>query len=157
MKHKKRATCFMFHVSCFMKQVVILFGPPGAGKGTQSELLSEKLGLFFLESSKVIEREFKKVEQLPKDSPERTIECFGEKFDILEETKAWKQGVLTSPPVATYWMMREIKLIFDQGESLMLSGSPRTVYEAEKEMPMLAELYGKENIKIVLIEISAEV
>jgi adenylate kinase family enzyme len=38
-----------------------------------------------------------------------------------------------------------------------VSGSPRTLYEAEKEMPVLAELYGKDNIKICMIEISAEV
>lgn len=139
------------------KKVIILFGPPGAGKGTQSELLTEKMGLFSLESSKIIEREFKKIEQLPKDSPERFVECFGEKIDIFEEMDHWKNGILTSPPFATYLISREIKLCFDQGESLMMSGSPRTLYEAEKEMPMLIELYGKENIKIVLIEISAEV
>ena len=42
-----------------MKQVIILFGPPGAGKGTQSELLSEKMGLYLFETSKILEREFK--------------------------------------------------------------------------------------------------
>ncbi len=138
------------------KQVIILFGPPGAGKGTQSELLSEKLGLFSLESSKVIEREFKKAEKLPKDSPGRFFECFGEKFDISVELENWKNGILTSPPFATYLISREIKRVFDEGESLMMSGSPRTVYEAEKEMPLLVELYSKENINIILIEISPE-
>ena len=37
------------------KKVIIIFGAPGAGKGTQAELLSEKLGFYHLESSKVIE------------------------------------------------------------------------------------------------------
>ena len=139
-----------------MKQVIILFGPPGAGKGTQSELLTEKFGLFSLESSKIIEREFKKMEKLPQDSPEKFVECFGQKIDVLVEMDNWKKGILTSPPFATTLIMREIQRTFDQGESLMMSGSPRTVYEAEKEMPMLVELYGKENIKIILIEISQE-
>lgn len=138
------------------KKVIILFGPPGAGKGTQSELLTEKMGLFSLESSKIIEREFKKAEKLSKDSPERIVECFGEKFDIFEEVENWKKGILTSPPFATYLISQEIKKCFEQGDNLMMSGSPRTVYEAEKEMPLLVELYGKENIKIVLIEISAK-
>ena len=138
------------------KRVVILFGPPGAGKGTQSELLSEKRGLFFLESSKVIEREFKKVENLPKDSPERFRECFGETFDLFLEMESWKKGILTSPPLATSLMMEEVEQIFNDGESLLLSGSPRTIYEAEKEMPLLIKLYGKNNIHIILIEISGK-
>ena len=32
------------------KLVVILMGPPGAGKGTQAELLSERLSLYYLET-----------------------------------------------------------------------------------------------------------
>ncbi len=138
------------------KQVIILFGPPGAGKGTQSELLSEEMGLFSLESSKVIEREFRKAEKLTKDSPERFVECFGEKFDIFVEMENWKTGTLNSPPWVTALLMKEIRQIFNEGENLLMSGCPRTVYEAEKEMPLLVELYGKENIHIVLIEISPE-
>lgn len=138
------------------KEVIILFGPPGAGKGTQSELLTEKMGLFSLESSKIIEREFKKYEKMNSDSPERFVECFGEKFDVLVEMDNWKKGILTSPPFATTLIMREIQRVFDEGESLMMSGSPRTLFEAEKEMPLLVELYGKENIKIGHIEISPE-
>ncbi len=139
------------------KQVIILFGPPGAGKGTQSELLSEKLGLYVFETSKMLEREFIKAESMPSDSPERFVEVEGEKFDVLHEKEIWKQGVLCSPPYVTYIVKREIKRLFEEGDNLIFSGSPRTVYEAEREMPLMEELYGKENIKIVLIEISAEV
>ena len=138
------------------RKVIILFGPPGAGKGTQSELLSEKMGLFSLESSKIIEREFKKAEKLPKDSPKRFFEYFGEKFDIFVEMQNWKTGVLNSPPFVTALIMKEIRQVFNEGENLMMSGCPRTLYEAEKEMPLLVELFGKENIHIILIEISAE-
>ena len=36
------------------KQVVIIFGAPGAGKGTQAELLSDKFGLYNFETSGII-------------------------------------------------------------------------------------------------------
>ncbi len=140
-----------------MKQVIILFGPPGAGKGTQSELLSEKMGLYLFETSKILEREFKNAEKMAVDAFERFVEVEGEKFDILNEKEIWKKGELCSPPWVTYLTMREFKRLSEEGDNLVIAGSPRTVYEAEREMPLLAELYGKENIKIVLIEISAEV
>jgi adenylate kinase len=132
------------------RQVIILFGPPGAGKGTQAELLSDKLGYYHLESSKVIERCFKS------ESSGKIFNIDGEDYSVAEEIKNWKNGILTSPPLVTLLMMKEFKKLYDQGENFILSGSPRTIYEVEKEMPVLSELYGKENIKIFLIEISAE-
>ena len=74
------------------KQVVIIFGPPGAGKGTQSELLSSKMGSFLFETSRILEREFEKAESLSQDSPKRYIDFDGEKFDILNEKALWKSG-----------------------------------------------------------------
>lgn len=139
------------------KQVIILFGPPGTGKGTQSELLSEKMGLYLFETSKMLEREFKNAEKMPADAPERFVEVESKKFDVLNEKEIWKRGELCSPPWVTYLTVKELKRLHDDGDNIILSGSPRTVYEAEHEMPVLAELYGKENIHIVLIEISAEV
>jgi len=139
-----------------MKQVIILFGPPGAGKGTQSELLSEKMGLYLFETSRILEREFKKAEDLDKNSAERWIEFDNQKFDISNESKLWKTGILCSPPFVVSLVIKEFKKLAEEGDNLILSGSPRTLYEAEKEMPVLVELYGKENIKIFLIEISEE-
>ena len=140
-----------------MRQVIILFGPPGAGKGTQSELLSEKMGLYLFETSKMLEREFRNAEKMPDDSKERFVKIEGEKFDVLNEKEIWKKGELCSPPWVTYLTVKELKRLHDDGDNIILSGSPRTVYEAEREMPVLEELYGKENIKIALIEISAEI
>ncbi len=133
------------------KKVIILFGPPGAGKGTQSELLSETLGYYHLESSKVLERCFKN------ESLDKAFIVEGKDYVVGEEIENWKKGVLTSPPFITALMMEEFKKLAENGESFILSGSPRTIYEAEKEMPVLAELYKKENIKVAMIEISAEV
>lgn len=133
------------------KKVVIIFGAPGAGKGTQSELLAEKTGYYHLESSKVLERCFKN------EDPNKIFVVDGKEYTVAQEIKNWKKGVLTSPPFITDRMMEEVRKLKAEDEGFIMSGSPRTIYEAEKEMPILAELYGKENIKIFMIEISAEV
>lgn len=139
-----------------MKQVIVIFGPPGAGKGTQAELLSEKLNLYLFETSKILEREFKEAENFPENEKERFIEIDGQKFDILKEKENWKNGILCSPPYVTYLVINEIRDLFKNGKNLVLAGSPRTIYEVEREIPVMEELYGKENIRVILLEIKPE-
>lgn len=133
------------------KQVIIIFGPPGAGKGTQSELLSEKLGYYHLESSKILERCFKNEE------PSKFFTVDGKDYKVGDEIENWKNGILTSPPFVTGLMLEEFRKLAQDDRSFIMSGSPRTLYEVEKEMPVLEGLYGKKNIKICMIEISPEV
>jgi len=132
------------------KQVIILIGPPGAGKGTQAELLAEKLGYYHFESSKIIETCFKK------ETLEKVFEIEGESYKIKDEKKRWETGLLSSPPFVFFLMAEKIKELAKEGKSIIFSGSPRTVYEAEREIPLLKELYGVNNIKFLLLEISAE-
>lgn len=138
------------------KQVVILFGPPGAGKGTQAELVAEKLGLYIFETSKILEKEFRRAENLPESSQERYAKIDGENFDVLKEKKLWENGTLNSPPWVTFLVVKETTKLYEEDKELILAGSPRTVYEVERVMPALEKLYGKENIKVILIEISPE-
>ena len=138
------------------KQIIILFGPPGAGKGTQAELLSGKLDLFHFETSKLLEEKFDLAKDLPADSAERFIEVDGEKFDILKEKEIWLEGLLCDPPFVVHLIQEKVKDLKHDGESIIFSGSPRTVYEAEKELPLFKELYGQENIKAFYISISPE-
>ncbi len=129
------------------KQVIILFGPPGAGKGTQAELLTDKLGLRYLETAKILEKEF--------NNPSRKfIEAEGKRFEMAKEKQFWLTGKLCSPPFASEMMKRNIEQSAEQEENLVMAGSPRTVYETKKIIPLLKKLYQKENIKVVLIEIS---
>ena len=132
------------------KQVIILFGPPGAGKGTQAELLADRLGYYHFESSKVIEASFKN------EAPEKTFEIEGESYKIADEKKRWEAGLLNSPPFVVFLMVEKIKELAEMGKSIIFSGSPRTIYEAEREILLLKELYGQENIKFILLEITAE-
>lgn len=138
------------------RQVIILFGPPGAGKGTQSELLSEKMGLYFFETSKLLERDFKQAEDLPENSKGKFIEADGQRFYFADEKKNWQNGILCSPPYVTQLVIDEVRKLFNDGENLVMAGSPRTIYEVEKEMPVFEELYGKENVKVFLLEINPE-
>jgi adenylate kinase len=132
------------------KQAIIIFGPPGAGKGTQAELLSDKLGFFYFETSKFLERAFNP------DNPIKEVEADGKNYSMNEEREMWKKGELLSPPFVTKLVIENINKIFNDGESLILAGSPRTVYEVERVTPALEKLYGKENIKVFLLEITAE-
>ncbi len=131
------------------KQIIILLGPPGAGKGTQAELLSDKLSLYYFETSKILEQEFKEPDK-------NSIEIEGKKYDVLKEKKLWEDGILCSPPFVSYLVMERVKKLAEEGESLVLAGSPRTLYEGERVTPLLKELYGQENIKVFLIDISAK-
>lgn len=130
------------------KRIVILFGPPGAGKGTQANLLADKLDLYYFETSKILEKSFRGAEGF--------IKTGQEKFDLFAEKKLWDTGLLCSPPFVAYLVKKRIKELSDEEESLVLAGSPRTVYEADVIGPFIKKLYGKENIKVVLIDISAK-
>ena len=131
------------------KQVIILFGPPGAGKGTQSELLSEKFSLYYFETSRILEETFKNKAGV-------SFKIGGTEYSVAGEKKLWEEGKLCNPPFVAHLVQEKIKELFKKGESLILAGSPRTIYEAEKVMPLVENLYSKENIKVAVIEISPE-
>jgi len=131
-------------------QIIILLGPPGAGKGTQAILLAEKFDLFYFETSKILEKAFE-------ENIEEKIEIEGKYYSISEEKEKWKKGLLCSPPFVTWLVKKEIERLAKEGKGIVFSGSPRTLYEAERIMPLLEKLYGKENIKTILIDIPFEV
>ncbi|MDO8435762.1 MAG: nucleoside monophosphate kinase [bacterium] len=132
------------------KKVIILIGPPGSGKGTQGELLSEKLNLYYFEAAKVGE------EKINKAKKGEYVIADGKKYYFEKEKKLWQTGKLWSPPFITALVKKKIEELAEAGNSIILSGSPRTLYEGERIAPLLIKLYGKENINIILIEQSAE-
>jgi len=123
------------------KWAVFLIGPPGSGKGTQADLLAERFGLVHIQTSKLGEAKINDSE-LIKNNPE-----------IAEIKKQYDKGELFPPPWIVKIVLDKAKEIADKGQGIIFSGSPRTIYEAENEMPYFENLYGKENIKIINLKI----
>jgi adenylate kinase len=132
------------------KLVIIIIGPPGSGKGTQSQLLAEKFNLYYFETSRIIEE---KVMEAKKGDYQKVG---GKKYNLLEEKKIWETGGLCSPPLVTFWVKQKIKQLAKEKRGIVFSGSPRTLYEGERVIPLLKKLYGIKNIKVVLFKLSAK-
>lgn len=131
-------------------QIIIIMGPPGSGKGTQAELVSDKPNLYYFETSKIIEENVMKA----KKGAYETVD--GRKYPLIKEKQNWLTGILNTPEVVALWVNNKIKELFKERLGIVLAGSPRTLYEGKKIIPLLKKLYGVENIKIVLLEISPE-
>lgn len=132
------------------QRVIILIGPPGSGKGTQAELLAEKLNLYHLETAKVLES------RIMEARPGEYAIVEGKKYFFSLAKKQWETGQLVIRPLTVFWMKNKVKELAKEGKNLVMTGSPRDIYEGERLMPVLEKLYGKENIKIILIELSAK-
>ena len=132
------------------KQIIILLGPPGSGKGTQANLLAEKLDFYHLDTSKLIEKTLNQVKE------NDFIEINAQKFYFEQEQKIWNKGDLNSWPFVNYLIKNKINDLAQVNKSIIFSGSPREITEAKEIIPFLEKLYGKSNIKIFLLDLSIE-
>lgn len=126
---------------------IILYGPPGSGKGTQAKLIADKLGLVHFDTGKYL----RSVIYDPKLQKNKIIQ---------RERKLNEAGKLNT----TEWVLKLIsdrtKKVAALGYSIVFSGSPRTVFEAfggakqDGLMKVLEKLYGKKNILVFTLNIS---
>ncbi len=133
----------------FFPKVIIILGPPGAGKGTQAFLLAGKLNLYHLETSKILEESFE-------ERVNEKVIIERKEYSFKKEKKIWEAGKLCSPPLVTYLLVEKIKELNKSELNLVLSGSPRTLYEAERIIPVLEKLYGRKNIRCFFLDIPPE-
>jgi len=130
------------------KKVIIIIGPPGAGKGTQAELLAEKLDLFYFETSQILEESWQKVNK------NDYLIVAGKKFYLLDEKKLFDKGILCSPMFVSFVVKKKIKKLAKVNKKIVLAGSPRTLYEGKELIPFLGDVYGIDNILVLEIKIS---
>lgn len=130
--------------------VIIIMGPPGAGKGTQAELLSDKFNLHYLETSQLIEARVMTAKK------GEYVRVKARKYYLLDEKKLWQSGILCSPPFVSYLVRKKIIELAREGKGIVMAGSPRTLPEGKDQIPLLKKLYGSDKIKIIFLEITPE-
>ena len=130
-------------------RAIIIYGPPGAGKGTQANLLADKFGYIHFDTGKYLES----VVNDPINKDNQVIQREKELFDKGELlTPAWVYQVVSDAS----------QRIGTAGIGLIFSGSPRTMYEAfgdELHDGLVKELvgyYGKENIFVFYLKVNPE-
>ncbi|MFH1188557.1 MAG: nucleoside monophosphate kinase [bacterium] len=123
-----------------MRKAIIFFGAPGAGKGTQANLIAKQFQMTHFDTGRYLEY----LIYAPENKGNKIIQ----KECLLRES-----GHLMTPSWVFNVTKTRIKQISMAGLGLVLSGSPRTVHETELLIPLLEELYGRENMMFFLITV----
>lgn len=100
---------------------IVMLGPPGAGKGTQADILSEELEILHISTGDMFRRAVK-----------------DETAMGLEAKRYMDSGALV-PDEVTIGIVRERIAMDDCAKGFILDGFPRTVYQAESLDGILGE------------------
>jgi adenylate kinase len=111
---------------------IILFGPPGSGKGTQSEKLIDKYGLIHLSTGNLLREEISNKTKLG-----------------LEAKQFMDNGQLV-PDSVVIGMIRSALTANPQARGFLFDGFPRTVAQAEALDELLAESHSEINVLLAL-------
>lgn len=123
---------------------MVFLGPPGAGKGTQAVMFSERLGMLHLSTGDILRENVKKGTAIGKKA-----KSFMEKGDLV-------------PDDIVIEMMLETIKTGDKAKGFILDGFPRTLYQAEKldaalgrlSMPIDMVIYFKTSMDIVIFRLT---
>jgi adenylate kinase len=121
-----------------MPTYIVLLGPPGAGKGTQAEIISEQLGLVHISSGDIFRENLKKLTELGK-----LAQGFMNRGELV-------------PDDVTIAMIRERLSRPDCTKGALLDGFPRTPAQANALGEMLESMGGQVNC-VPYISVAAEI
>lgn len=121
-----------------MPTYIVLLGPPGAGKGTQAEIVSEKLGLVHVSSGDIFRENLKQQTELGK-----MAQGYMNRGELV-------------PDDVTIAMIHERLSRQDCANGALLDGFPRTPAQADALAKMLATLHSQVN-SVPYISVPAEV
>lgn len=117
-------------------EVMIIFGPPGSGKGTQAELLVQNLGLVYISTGNLFR------------------EAIANKTEIgLQIENLLAQGHLA--PDEMVIKIIEDFLIKNKDKKVLLDGFPRTIPQAQELVKMTRKL-NVSRIKVINLEVDDE-
>jgi adenylate kinase len=111
-----------------MPTYVVLLGPPGAGKGTQAQLISKELKLPHISSGDLFREHLKAQTELGK-----LVKGYMDRGELV-------------PDDVTIAMVRERLSRPDCAGGALLDGFPRTPPQAEALTKMLADFHGKVDV-----------
>jgi adenylate kinase len=128
------------------KIAVIIYGPPGSGKTTQTDLIAQKYGLIRFDTGRYIEEAIND----PKNASDPVVQAQKKNYETgLLCDRDWVHGIVSTA----------LKRIFDAGYGVTLAGSPRSKEETFDKpgrkgvLTMLMEEYGKEGVHIFLLKV----
>jgi adenylate kinase len=116
---------------------LLLIGAPGAGKGTQAELLAKRFGLVHISSGDLLRQHVR-----DKTALGRTIESYVDKGDLVPDSVVL--DMLRKPVVAAV-----------ESGGYVLDGFPRTVEQAEASFPV-AQALGVEVQAAIHLDVPTE-